>query len=185
MLSDGARLEGFLSVAGRPYTNHELKFIKENYGPMSAAEVGKALGRSREAIVCTVNRYGIKARFEPKGTSADRQKIMHLISIGKSTTHIAEAIGMSKSTVALQIRSMPKWFRDRSRRNGRRETNKGLRSHRLRAVEAEAKLKELQDSTKVLIQALRKADIIYGGEDVQDAEIKLNKILKNQEVTQL
>lgn len=176
----GARLKGKLNVSGRPYTNHELKFIEENYGPMSAAEVGKALGRSRDAIVCTANRYGIKGHFEPKGTSADRQKIMHLISRGKSTTHIAEAIGMSKSTVALQIRSMPQWFRDKSKKNGRRETNKGLRSHRLRAVEAEAKLKTLQDATKVLIQALRKADIVYGGEDVQSAEIELRDILKEQ-----
>lgn len=102
------------------WTNHEVKYLQQNYGFKPIEEVAADLNRTVDAVINKASRLGIKSR-RPHLHGSDTEVIKQLIYEGYRASQIAEKIGISKRSVNLRLQTdaFDKWDRAAIRKNGR------------------------------------------------------------------
>lgn len=85
----------------REWTDEDVKFLKENYRTMPTAEIAERLGRTEDAIRSAASIFGATKRVNLK---RHLREIREMMREGKSREHIAESLGVSRSSVCDFVR---------------------------------------------------------------------------------
>lgn len=114
----------------RPWTNHEVKFLKDNWGKMTNIEISRALGRSDQAAQHAAIRFGISA--EPYAgirldkVEVDLERMCVLIGKGKHSAEIGRIMGVSKVTINRRAKRLPNLWQTMLRDNGKKAKSKAI-----------------------------------------------------------
>lgn len=82
----------------RLYTDKQIAFVRENYGQMSATQIGKHIGRTNRSVYQFAGRLGLSEKRPPLGESFDRQ-LGQMHKRGLTDTAIAEKLGCERHAV--------------------------------------------------------------------------------------
>jgi biotin operon repressor len=111
-------------MAYKEWSSKERDALIKYYGKISAEEIGKVLGRSKYSVIHAAKRFGIERTKYHQQYSIDLNRIITLVSQGKTGHQIADALGVSKGCINARIRKMPEWVRYRHLMNGKKAAGK-------------------------------------------------------------
>ncbi|MDU6441583.1 MAG: hypothetical protein E6559_17080 [Pantoea sp.] len=92
---------------GKHYTTVEIRAIREMGQTMTAAEIGKRLGRSPSSIYCAASSYGIKLNTgcRKHHTMEQVREVVRLRRSGMTFKQVSEATGVALSSCMYLFRT--------------------------------------------------------------------------------
>ena len=92
---------------GKHFTTTELKAIREMGQTMTAAEIGKLIGRSRSSVYSAAHCYGIPLNIgcRKHHTVAQVKEVVRLRRSGMTFKQVAEATGVALSSCMYLFRT--------------------------------------------------------------------------------
>ena len=80
-------------MGGRPWTSEEIEFLKENTDSMLVKDIMKELGRSKAAVLCEMERLGIRG-FVASTDLLTQKKVCEIMGVTSRTVHRWERYGL-------------------------------------------------------------------------------------------
>lgn len=90
---------------GRPWTNHEVKYLQQHYGFIPVTQIAKDIGRTEHAVRAFVSRRTGMRSGMPHKQSKNVKEIKQWIYDGWHPTQIAEQLSTTTKAVYNRVRN--------------------------------------------------------------------------------